>query len=140
MMKSDIENAKSLADKYEREGDLGKVAELRYGKIVETEKNLKDETKELSEIQKNKKMLKEEVDAEDIAEVVAKWTGIPVSKMLETERTKLMRLEDELHKRVIGQNDAVSAVSNAITKIPYRIAGCEQTNWFVYFHWYYRCR
>jgi len=115
-MKSDIENAKSLADKYEREGDLGKVAELRYGTIAGTEKNLLNETKELSEIQKNKKMLKEEVDAEDIADVVAKWTGIPVSKMLETERTKLMRLEDELHERVVGQNDAVSAVSNAIRR------------------------
>ena len=115
-MKSDIENAKSLADKYEREGDLGKVAELRYGTIAGTEKNLLNETKELSEIQKNKKMLKEEVDAEDIAEVVAKWTGIPVSKMLETERAKLIRLEDELHKRVVGQNDAVSAVSNAIRR------------------------
>ena len=115
-MKSDIENAKSLADKYEREGDLGKVAELRYGTIAGTEKNLLNETKELSDIQKNKKMLKEEVDAEDIAEVVAKWTGIPVSKMLETERAKLIRLEDELHKRVVGQNDAVSAVSNAIRR------------------------
>jgi ATP-dependent Clp protease ATP-binding subunit ClpB len=115
-MKSDIENAKSLADKYEREGDLGKVAELRYGTIAGTEKSLLNETKELADIQKNKKMLKEEVDAEDIAEVVAKWTGIPVSKMLETERAKLLRLEDELHKRVIGQNDAVSAVSNAIRR------------------------
>ncbi|MDR3610916.1 MAG: ATP-dependent chaperone ClpB [Ignavibacteriaceae bacterium] len=115
-MKSDIENAKSLADKYEREGDLGKVAELRYGKITELEKNLKNETKELSDIQKNKKMLKEEVDAEDIAEVVAKWTGIPVSKMLETERVKLLRLESELHKRVVGQNEAVSAVANAIRR------------------------
>jgi ATP-dependent Clp protease ATP-binding subunit ClpB len=115
-MKSDIENAKSLADKYEREGDLGKVAELRYGTIAGTEKNLLNETKELADIQKNKKMLKEEVDAEDIAEVVAKWTGIPVSKMLETERAKLLRLEDELHKRVVGQNDAVSAVSNAIRR------------------------
>ena len=115
-MKSDIENAKSLADKYEREGDLGKVAELRYGTIAGTEKSLLKETKGLSEIQKNKKMLKEEVDAEDIAEVVAKWTGIPVSKMLETERAKLIRLEDELHKRVVGQNDAVSAVSNAIRR------------------------
>jgi ATP-dependent Clp protease ATP-binding subunit ClpB len=115
-MKSDIENAKSLADKYEREGDLGKVAELRYGTIAGTEKSLLKETKELSEIQKNKKMLKEEVDSEDIAEVVAKWTGIPVSKMLETERAKLIRLEDELHKRVVGQNDAVSAVSNAIRR------------------------
>jgi ATP-dependent Clp protease ATP-binding subunit ClpB len=115
-MKSDIENAKSLADKYEREGDLGKVAELRYGTIAGTEKSLLNETKELADIQKNKKMLKEEVDAEDITEVVAKWTGIPVSKMLETERAKLMRLEDELHKRVVGQNDAVSAVSNAIRR------------------------
>jgi len=115
-MKSDIENAKSLADKYEREGDLGKVAELRYGTIAGTEKSLLNETKELADIQKNKKMLKEEVDAEDIAEVVAKWTGIPVSKMLETERAKLIRLEDELHKRVVGQNDAVSAVSNAIRR------------------------
>lgn len=115
-MKSDIENAKSLAEKYEREGDLGKVAELRYGTIAGTEKNLEVETKELTEIQKNKRMLKEEVDAEDIAEVVAKWTGIPVSKMLETERVKLIRLEDELHKRVVGQNDAVSAVSNAIRR------------------------
>jgi ATP-dependent Clp protease ATP-binding subunit ClpB len=92
------------------------VAELRYGTIAATEKNLITETKELSEIQKNKKMLKEEVDAEDIADVVSKWTGIPVSKMLETERAKLMRLEDELHKRVVVQNDAVSAVSNAIRR------------------------
>jgi ATP-dependent Clp protease ATP-binding subunit ClpB len=115
-MKSEIENAKTLADKYEREGDLGKVAELRYGRITELEKNLKNETKELAEIQKNKKMLKEEVDAEDIADVVSKWTGIPVSKMLETERVKLLRLEDELHKRVVGQNEAVSAVANAIRR------------------------
>jgi ATP-dependent Clp protease ATP-binding subunit ClpB len=115
-MKSEIENAKVLADKYEREGDLGKVAELRYGKISELEKNLKSETQELAKIQKDKKMLKEEVDAEDIAEVVAKWTGIPVSRMLESERSKLLRLEDELHKRVIGQDEAVSAVANAIRR------------------------
>jgi ATP-dependent Clp protease ATP-binding subunit ClpB len=115
-MKSEIENAKVLADKYEREGDLGKVAELRYGKISELEKNLRFETQELAKIQKDKKMLKEEVDAEDIAEVVAKWTGIPVSRMLESERSKLLRLEDELHKRVIGQDEAVSAVANAIRR------------------------
>jgi len=88
-MKIEIENTKNMADKYEREGDLGKVAELRYGKIASLEKQLKEETKDLTQIQKNKKMLKEEVDAEDIAEVVSKWTGIPVSKMLESERTKL---------------------------------------------------
>lgn len=115
-MKSEIENIRTLADKYEREGDLGKVAELRYGRISELEKNLKAETKALVEIQKHKKMLKEEVDAEDIAEVVAKWTGIPVSKMLESERMKLLKLEDELHARVIGQDDAVYAVANAIRR------------------------
>jgi ATP-dependent Clp protease ATP-binding subunit ClpB len=115
-MKSEIENTKNMADKYEREGDLGKVAELRYGKIASLEKQLKEETKNLTQIQKNKKMLKEEVDAEDIAEVVSKWTGIPVSKMLESERTKLLKLEDELHKRVIGQDDAVYAVANAIRR------------------------
>jgi ATP-dependent Clp protease ATP-binding subunit ClpB len=115
-MKSEIENTKTLAEKYEREGDLGKVAELRYGKISELESKMKEETAELSKIQKTKKMLKEEVDAEDVAEVVSKWTGIPVSKMLESERSKLLRLEDELHKRVVGQDEAVSAVSNAIRR------------------------
>ncbi len=115
-MKSEIENAKTQAEKYEREGDLGKVAELRYGKISSLEKQLKDETQNLTEIQKSQKMLKEEVDAEDIAEVVAKWTGIPVSKMLESERSKLLKLEDELHSRVIGQDEAVSAVANAIRR------------------------
>jgi len=115
-MKSDIENAKTDAEKYEREGNLGKVAEIRYGKITELEKKLKSETESLVKIQKDKRMLKEEVDAEDIAEVVAKWTGIPVSKMLESEKAKLLRLEDELHKRIIGQDDAVSAVANAIRR------------------------
>ncbi|MBN1301828.1 MAG: ATP-dependent chaperone ClpB [Melioribacteraceae bacterium] len=115
-MKTEIENVKALADKYEREGNLGKVAELRYGTINDLERNLKAESEELAKIQKNRKLLKEEVDAEDIAEVVAKWTGIPVSKMLESERSKLIRLEDELHKRVVGQDDAVSAVANAIRR------------------------
>jgi ATP-dependent Clp protease ATP-binding subunit ClpB len=115
-MKSEIDNAKTLAERYEREGDLGKVAELRYGKIASLEKQLKKETSELTAVQKDKKMLKEEVDAEDIAEVVSKWTGIPVSRMLESERSKLIRLEDELHKRVVGQDEAVSAVANAIRR------------------------
>jgi len=115
-MKSEIENLKQEADKFERDGDLGKVAEIRYGRIVNLEKQLKDETQKLAEAQQTKKMLKEEVDAEDIAEVVAKWTGIPVSKMLESERSKLLKLEDELHQRVIGQDEAVSAVSNAIRR------------------------
>ncbi len=115
-MKSEIENAKTQAEKLEREGDLGKVAELRYGKITSLEKQLKEETNNLTEIQKSQRMLKEEVDAEDIAEVVAKWTGIPVSKMLESERSKLLKLEDELHSRVVGQDEAVSAVANAIRR------------------------
>lgn len=115
-MKSDIENFKLDADRYERDGNLGKVAELRYGTIATLEKRLKEETHALAEIQKQHRMLKEEVDAEDIAEVVAKWTGIPVSRMMESERSKLIRMEDELHRRVIGQEDAVTAVANAIRR------------------------
>jgi len=124
-MKSEIEKAKADADRFEREGNLGKVAELRYGVINELERKMKKETEELAVIQKNTKMLKEEVDAEDVAEIVAKWTGIPVNRMLESERSKLLRLEDELHKRVIGQNDAVAAVSNAIRRSR---AGLQDTN------------
>ncbi len=115
-MKSEIENLKLEAERYEREGNFGKVAEIRYGRITQLEKQLKEETQKLAEAQKNKKMLKEEVDAEDIAEIVSKWTGIPVSKMLESERSKLLRLEDELHRRVVGQNEAVTAVANAIRR------------------------
>lgn len=115
-LKSDVENAKTQSEKFEREGNLGKVAEIRYGVIADLETKLKIESEELAEIQKSSKMLKEEVDAEDIAEVVAKWTGIPVSRMLESERAKLVRMEDVLHKRVVGQDDAVSAVSNAIRR------------------------
>ncbi len=115
-MKSEIDNTRTLAERYEREGDLGKVAELRYGKIASLEKQLKEETKQLAEVQKSQKMLKEEVDAEDIAEVVSKWTGIPVSRMLEGEKAKLLRLEEEVHSRIIGQDEAVSAVANAIRR------------------------
>jgi ATP-dependent Clp protease ATP-binding subunit ClpB len=115
-MKSEMENLKLEAERYEREGNLGKVAEIRYGKITNLEKQLKEETKKLAEAQKDKKMLKEEVDAEDIAEIVSKWTGIPVSKMLESERSKLLKLEDELHHRVVGQEEAVTAVANAIRR------------------------
>jgi ATP-dependent Clp protease ATP-binding subunit ClpB len=115
-LKSDMENTRTQAEKFEREGNLGKVAELRYGVIADIEKRIKLETEELASIQESSKMLKEEVDSEDVAEVVAKWTGIPVSKMLESERGKLVRLEDELHKRVVGQTDAVAAVANAIRR------------------------
>ena len=124
-MKSEIENAKGTAEKYEREGNFGKVAEIRYGVINELERKMKIETDELMKIQKESKMLKEEVDAEDVAEVVAKWTGIPVSKMLESEKSKLLRMEDELHDRVVGQDDAVAAVANAIRRSR---AGLQDTN------------
>ena len=100
----------------EREGDLAKVAELRYGKALELEKRLEEANQKLSELQQTSKMLKEEVDDEDVAEVVSRWTGIPVSKMLEGERDKLVRMEKRLHRRVIGQEEAVSAVSNAVRR------------------------
>ncbi len=115
-LKTDIEQLKLEAEKYEREGDFGKVAEIRYGRITALEKSLAQESRLLSEMQGHKRLLKEEVEAEDIAEIVANWTGIPVTKMLEGERAKLLRLEEELHKRVVGQEDAVIAVSNAIRR------------------------
>ncbi|RPI12374.1 MAG: AAA family ATPase [Ignavibacteriae bacterium] len=115
-MKEGLENLKIEADNFERQGDLGKVAEIRYGKIIDMEKQLEQKSDKLNELQKDKKMLKEEVDAEDIAEIVSKWTGIPVSKMLEGEREKLMHIEENLHKRVIGQDEAVSAVAFAIRR------------------------
>ena len=114
--KEEIESLRTEAEKYEREGNLAKVAEIRYGKLIELQKSIDVKTEELAEIQKENKMLKEEVDAEDIAEIVSKWTGIPVSKMLEGEREKLVHMEENLMKRVIGQEDAVIAVSNAIRR------------------------
>lgn len=114
--KEEIEKLKLEAEKFEREGNLGKVAEIRYGKIPTLEKLINEKTEQLAEIQKDIKMLKEEVDAEDIAEIVSKWTGIPVSKMLESEKHKLLHMEDNLKRRVIGQDDAVHAVSNAIRR------------------------
>lgn len=115
-MKEDIEQAKQQADQHERQGDLGKVAELRYGVMTSLEKQLKEASARLGEIQKEKKMLKEEVDAEDIAEIVARWTGIPVSRMLESERAKLLNLEERLHERMVDQEEAIKAVSDAIRR------------------------
>ena len=114
--KEEIENFKTEADKSEREGDLAKVAEIRYGKLLDLQKNIDANTDKLAEIQKDKKMLKEEVDSEDIAEIISKWTGIPLTRMLESERQKLVHMEENLQKRVIGQEDAVAAVSNAIRR------------------------
>ncbi len=113
--KSDIENFKLEAEKAEREGDYGKVAELRYGKIKEAQEQLENLQKQLQEQSENS-LIKEEVTYDDIAEVVAKWTGIPVTKMLQSEREKLLKLEDELHKRVVGQEEAIEAVSDAVRR------------------------
>ncbi|MAU27164.1 MAG: ATP-dependent chaperone ClpB [Muricauda sp.] len=114
--KQDIENYKLEAERAERNGDYGKVAELRYGKIKEAQEQLEKLQKELQEQQKSGTLIKEEVTNEDIAEVVAKWTGIPVNKMLQSEREKLLKLEDVLHKRVVGQEEAIEAVSDAIRR------------------------
>ncbi len=115
-MKEEVEKLKNEAETFERQGELGKVAEIRYGKIIELQKNIESSSLKLSELQKKVKMLKEEVDSEDIAEIVAKWTGIPVTKMLESEREKLLHIEVNLHKRVVGQDDAINAVANAIRR------------------------
>lgn len=114
--KTDIENYKLEAERAERDGDYGKVAELRYGKIKEAQEKLDAMQKQLHEDQQGHSLIKEEVTHEDIAEVVAKWTGIPVTKMLQGEREKLLRLEDELHKRVVGQEEAIQAVSDAVRR------------------------
>jgi ATP-dependent Clp protease ATP-binding subunit ClpB len=113
--KAEIENLKIAAEKAEREGEYGKVAEIRYGKVKEQEQIIREYTAQLDRISE-KRLLKEEVDAEDIAENVAKATGIPVSKMLQSERDKLLNLEEELHKRVVGQDEAIEAVADAIRR------------------------
>ena len=105
--KVEIENLKFEAEKAEREGDYGKVAEIRYGKLQALDKEIEDTQKKLRDMQGDKAMIKEEVDAEDIADVVSRWTGIPVSKMLQSEKDKLLHLEEELHQRVIGQDEAI---------------------------------
>ncbi len=114
-IKSNIEDFKLEAERAEREGDYGKVAELRYGKIKEAQEKLETFQNQLLE-QQETSLIKEEVTYEDIAEVVAKWTGIPVMKMLQSDREKLLKLEDELHKRVVGQNEAIIAVSDAVRR------------------------
>ena len=114
--KAEIENLKMAAEKAEREGDYGKVAEIRYGKLQEQEKIIAEYTQATWMKLVKKRLLKEEVDAEDIAESVAKATGIPVMKMLQSEKEKLLNLEDELHKRVVGQDEAIEAVADAIRR------------------------
>jgi len=114
--KKEIEQLRTDEQKAERNGDLNLVAEIRYGKIPKIQADLEQENKKLQKLQADKKMLKEEVDDDDIAAVVSKWTGIPVSKMLEGETQKLLKMEERLHERVIGQNDAVEAIANAVRR------------------------
>ncbi|MFM9056077.1 MAG: AAA family ATPase, partial [Bacteroidota bacterium] len=111
-----IESLKAEADQAERTGDYGKVAEIRYGKIKEAEAIFAECQTKLIDAQQNKAMIKEEVDSEDIAEVVSRWTGIPLKRMLQSEREKLLHLETELHKRVVGQEDAIAALSDAVRR------------------------
>ncbi len=115
-IKEQIEATKIESEKAEREGDLSKAAELRYGKLLELQKSLDAQNKRLIDVQSRRKMLKEEVDEEDVAEVVSKWTGIPVSRMLEGEVQKLLHMEERLSHRVVGQDDAVVAVANAVRR------------------------
>ena len=114
--KQEIEQLKFEADKAEREGDYGKVAEIRYGKLKQLEDEINAIQEELKHMQGDNAMIKEEVTAEDIADVVSRWTGIPVSKMMQSEREKLLFLEDELHKRVVGQDEAIQAVADAVRR------------------------
>jgi ATP-dependent Clp protease ATP-binding subunit ClpB len=114
--KSEIEELKFEADQAERQGDYGRVAELRYGRIGEKEAEIEKIKAELGKMHASGSMIKEEVDTEDIAEVVSRWTGIPVSRMLQSEREKLLHMEEELHKRVVGQHEAIAAVSDAVRR------------------------
>jgi len=114
--KGKIEDCKLEAEQAERNADFGKVAEIRYGQIAELDKQLKELNENLNEIQSDRRMLKEEVDSEDVAEIVSRWTRIPVSRMVESERAKLLRMEDELHQRVIGQEEAIEAISDAVRR------------------------
>ena len=115
-IKEKLESTRSDAQIAERQGDLSRAAELKYGTLIELEKSLNEENKKLEELQSDQKMLKEEVDSEDIAEVVAKWTGIPVSRMMEGEKEKLLKMEDRLGLRVIGQEKGIIAVANAVRR------------------------
>jgi len=115
-LKEQLENARGEAERVEREGDLERAAQLRYGTMRELETEIESRTARLDELQSTQAMLKEEVDEEDIAEIVSKWTGIPVSRLMEGELQKLVRMEDALHERVVGQDDAVTAVANAIRR------------------------
>jgi ATP-dependent Clp protease ATP-binding subunit ClpB len=115
-VKAQIEETRGEADRAERLADFGKAAELKYGRLTQLEKDLDAETRNLQDLQADRKMLKEEVDEDDIAEIVARWTGVPVTRMLESELQKLLKMEERLHDHVIGQDEAIQAVSNAVRR------------------------
>jgi ATP-dependent Clp protease ATP-binding subunit ClpB len=115
-LKAEIEETKAEADRAERAADFGRAAELKYGRLTQLENELNDESEKLVKLQSDRKMLKEEVDEEDIAEIVARWTGVPVSRMMESEMQKLLKMEERLHERVIGQDEAIEAVANAVRR------------------------
>jgi ATP-dependent Clp protease ATP-binding subunit ClpB len=115
-LKTEVDGARGEMERYERAGDLEHSAEIRYGRIPELDRQIEEATARLAELQSEQKMLKEEVDAEDVAEVVSRWTGVPVSRLVEGEMQKLVKLEDLLHQRVVGQDEAVQAVANAIRR------------------------
>ncbi len=124
----------------EREGDLAKVAEIRYGKATELQKRLEEANQKLTRLQADSKMLKEEVDDEDVAEVVSRWTGIPVSKMLEGEREKLVQMEERLHNRVIGQDPGGGSGIQCCAPGALRVAGPQSPHRLIYFHGTHRRR
>ena len=138
--KQEIEQLKFEAEKAEREGDYGKVAEIRYGKLQALENEIKDIQEDLKHKQGDSAMIKEEVTAEDIADVVSRWTGIPVNKMLQSERDKLLHLEQELHLRVVGQDEAIAAVSDAVRRSRAGLQDPETSDRFIHLPGYYRCR
>lgn len=115
-VKEEIEDQKNAMLNAERSGNYELASQIKYGKLVELNRKIEELNNKLKEIQKDKKMLKEEVDEEDIAEIIAKWTGIPVTKLLEEEAEKLIKMEENLHKRVIGQDKAISSISEAIRR------------------------
>ncbi|GAC1578131.1 MAG: ATP-dependent chaperone ClpB [Candidatus Dormibacteria bacterium] len=115
-IKAQAEEARSEAERAERQADFGKAAELKYGRLGQLDRDLAEQTVKLQELQQDRRMLKEEVDEEDIAEIVARWTGVPVTRMLESELQKLLQMEDRLHDRVIGQDEAIAAVANAVRR------------------------
>jgi len=114
--KEELEAARAAADRFERDGELAKAAEIRYGQVPALEAKVAEATKALEELQAHQRMLKEEVEEEDVAEVVSRWTGVPVTRLLEGEVAKLVRMEEVLHERVVGQDEAVSAIANAIRR------------------------